>query len=297
VREGLDFTRERGFWSHAYNLEVHRCLLLLRRGDWQGAEVGLRRLLESVADPGMLFAYSAPWLGRLMARRGDRAAGPLLAEAWEQAQRQRLLLGLAYAGIARAEWAWLTGDLDAAKQVAEVLLPRTEHPGATPFRGELLRYLARAGLPAEPFEGCPAAWDAGLRGEWNAAAALWRRAGDPYETALELMEGNADACAEAVRMLERLGARPALQFARDRLRELGAPVPRGPRATTRANPAGLTARQLAVLELLREGLTNAEIAARLVLSVRTVDHHVAAILSKLGVSSRREAAALNLNRT
>jgi DNA-binding CsgD family transcriptional regulator len=295
VREGLTFTRERGFWSHAYNLEVHRCLLLLRRGDWNGAERGLRRLLDDVADPGMLFAYSAPWLGRLMARRGDPAAGPLLADAWEQAQRQRLLLGLAYAGIARAESAWLTGDLDTAKQVADVLLPRTEHPGATPFRGELLRYLARAGLPAAPFEGCPPAYDAGLRGDWRTAAAAWRRAGDPYETALELAEGDADACAEALRTLERLGAAPAANFARERLRALGAPIPRGPRAATRANPAGLTARQLAVLELLREGQTNAEIAERLVLSVRTVDHHVAAILSKLGVSSRREAAALNLN--
>jgi DNA-binding NarL/FixJ family response regulator len=68
-------------------------------------------------------------------------------------------------------------------------------------------------------------------------------------------------------------------------------VPRGPRSATRANPAGLTARQLAVLELVRDGLTNAEIAARLVVSVRTVDHHVAAILAKLGVSSRRDAAA------
>jgi DNA-binding NarL/FixJ family response regulator len=67
-------------------------------------------------------------------------------------------------------------------------------------------------------------------------------------------------------------------------------VPRGPRATTRANPAGLTAR-LAVLGLLREGMTNAEIAARLVLSVRTVDHHVSAVLGKLGVSTRRDAAA------
>ena len=72
---------------------------------------------------------------------------------------------------------------------------------------------------------------------------------------------------------------------------MGARVPRGPRAVTRANPAGLTPRQLAVLGLLREGMTNAEIADRLVLSVRTVDHHVAAVLDKLGVRSRREAAA------
>jgi DNA-binding NarL/FixJ family response regulator len=78
---------------------------------------------------------------------------------------------------------------------------------------------------------------------------------------------------------------------RERLRAMGARVPRGPRAATRANPAGLTERQLAVLDLLREGMTNAEIADRLVVSVRTVDHHVAAVLSKLGVQSRREAAA------
>ena len=174
------------------------------------------------------------------------------------------------------------------------MLPRTTNPGAAPFRGELLRFLKRAGLDVEPFEGCPPGWDAGLRGDWRAAAAAWRRAGDPYETALEQMEGDAQACAEAVITLERLGATAVLPFARDRLRAFGVSVPRGPRATTRANPAGLTARQVAVLELLREGMTNAEIADRLVLSVRTVDHHVAAILSKLGVSSRREAAALEI---
>ncbi len=296
VTEGLTFTRERGFWSHAYNLETHRCLLLLRRGDWDGAEAGLRRLLEDVADPGMLYAYSAPWLGRVLARRGDPTAGDLLDAAWAQAQRQHQLLGLAYAGIARAEWAWLTGDVAAARQVADVLLPLTEHPGAIPFRAELLRYLARAGVVTGAEEDAGVgAYSLGLRGDWQAAAAAWRRAGDPYEQALELGEGDADACAAALRTLERLAARPAAAIVRARLRELGATVPRGPRAATRANPAGLTARQLAVLELLREGLTNAEIAERLVLSVRTVDHHVAAILSKLGVSTRREAAAFELS--
>ena len=67
-------------------------------------------------------------------------------------------------------------------------------------------------------------------------------------------------------------------------------VPRGPITRTRANPAGLTDRQVEVLRLLAGGLTNAEIAERLVVSVRTVDHHVSAVLGRLGVGSRKEAA-------
>jgi DNA-binding NarL/FixJ family response regulator len=67
-------------------------------------------------------------------------------------------------------------------------------------------------------------------------------------------------------------------------------VPRGPRAATRALPRGLTPRQLEVLELIATGATNAEIAERLVVSPKTVDHHVSAVLAKLEVGSRREAA-------
>jgi len=68
-------------------------------------------------------------------------------------------------------------------------------------------------------------------------------------------------------------------------------IPRGPKPTTRENPAGLTDRQVEILRMLADGATNAEIAARLVLSVRTVDHHVSAVLQTLGVPGRREAIA------
>jgi ATP/maltotriose-dependent transcriptional regulator MalT len=274
VFEGLPFARERGFWSHAYNLEVHRCVVLLRRGDWDGALAGLSAVVEGVDDPGMLHAYGVPWLGRLLARRGDPAAGEMLAAAWESARRQRLFLGLVYAGLAYAEWAWLEDDREAARGVGAVLLPRLEHPGGAPFRAELLRYLARAGEAPD------------ARGEWRAAA------GDPYEQALELAEsGEPEPTVEGLRVLDELGATAAAARVRRRLRAEGMRVPRGPRAATRANPAGLTERQLAVLGLMSEGMTNAEIADRLVVSVRTVDHHVAAVLGKLGVRSRRDAAA------
>ncbi|HEY7487247.1 MAG TPA: AAA family ATPase [Streptosporangiaceae bacterium] len=293
VADGLAFTRERGFWSHAYNLEVHRCLLLQRRGDWAAAEHGLEALLDGHDDPGMLYVYSVPPYARLLARKGDRRAGPLLAEAWARATRQRSLLGVAYAGLALVEWHWLCGDPVGAVPVRDVLLRRTERPGAAPIRAELMRYLARAGLGGTVFAGCPKPYAAGLRGDWRAAADAWRSIGDPYERALELAEsGEVAPTLEALHMLERLGADAAATLVRRRLRELGlARRPRGAAVTTRANPAGLTTRQVDVLALLAEGMTNAEIADRLVLSVRTVDHHVSAILGKLGVPTRRAAAA------
>jgi DNA-binding NarL/FixJ family response regulator len=130
-----------------------------------------------------------------------------------------------------------------------------------------------------------------IAGRWRAAAAAWAQQGCLYPRAEALACGDAQAAAEALRIYDRLGAvRPARRL-RAELRERGLPVPRGPRPATAAGPTGLTGRQQEVLVLLAEGLSNADIAARLILSVKTVDHHVSAVLGKLGVSSRGKAAA------
>jgi DNA-binding CsgD family transcriptional regulator len=89
-----------------------------------------------------------------------------------------------------------------------------------------------------------------------------------------------------------IGWEPVPPPATPRLRTLGQRAPRGVSAATRANPFGLTPREVDVAGLLVRQLTNAEIAARLFISVKTVDHHVSSILAKLGVATRREDARL-----
>jgi DNA-binding CsgD family transcriptional regulator len=129
-----------------------------------------------------------------------------------------------------------------------------------------------------------------ITGKWRAAAEYWERVGCPYEQALALADGDEQAQRAALAIFERLGAHPLVERVRQHLLEMGVRgVPRGPRPTTRGNPLGLTNRQLEVAMLLAEGLPNAEIADRLSTSPKTVEHHVSAVLAKLGVRSRAEA--------
>jgi DNA-binding CsgD family transcriptional regulator len=196
-------------------------------------------------------------------------------------------------GLAHIEHAWLTGASEWAGRYPQLLLERTDRPGTVVQRGELLVYLRRLGYPAESFPQCPEPYAAALRGDWRSAAEGWLRAGDPYERAVELAgSGEVEPTLEALTLLDGLGAKPAVAIVRSRLRALGvARKPRRPQPGTLTNPAGLTDRQLEILRLVATGLSNAEIAHRLVVSPRTVDHHVSAVLQKLGVHTRRDAAA------
>jgi DNA-binding NarL/FixJ family response regulator len=110
---------------------------------------------------------------------------------------------------------------------------------------------------------------------------------------LALLDGPDDcALREALAIFDALGAAAAARMTRQKMRRLGLrSIPAGPQTATRANPRGLTRREREVLDLICAGQTNAQIAERLFISVKTVHHHVSAVLAKLGVPSRNAAAA------
>jgi DNA-binding CsgD family transcriptional regulator/tetratricopeptide (TPR) repeat protein len=294
VEIGLTHARKVEFGHGLYMLRARRAELMALQGHWVDAEEELRDLIAAFPGDGVNGSLPLAWLGRLAARRGSDAASALFDRAWRLAAPTREIQWLGPVAAARVEAAWLAGDPAAAQEAASGALAtadRVDHPW---FRGELRRYLARAGeVQTPPADGLEP-WSLGLAGDWRAAANAWQKVGNPYEQALELSEATDEAAVrQAIDILDQLGAVAAAGIARQCLRELGVTsIPRGPRPQTRENPAGLTGRQLEVLELLSDGLTNAEIAEQLVLSVRTVDHHVAAILQKLAAPSRREAARI-----
>lgn len=228
--------------------------------------------------------------GRVAVRRGDEGAAELLRELVTTAGSSDLQhLWPPLCGLAEAEW--LAGRENVGRDLLRQPYERalaTDSPWA---QGEIGWWLQRCGGDVRTSERDETPFDQHLRGDWEGAAARWQAIGCPYEEALARADGPADSKLRALSIFDRLGAVPAASWLRRLLRADGIDsIPRGPRRTTSDNPAGLTVRQAEVLELAAVGMTNAEIATRLFVSRKTVEHHMSAVFSKLGVSSRREAA-------
>jgi DNA-binding CsgD family transcriptional regulator/tetratricopeptide (TPR) repeat protein len=264
----------------------------LETGDLDRAEAYARPVMATGNDyVGLLPAATA--LGLTLTRRGGAGseANGLLEHAWTCAQRSGELQRLGPVAAAWGEHAWSNDEPHPALERLTQAQRVAEERASQRYVDQLGYWRWKLGEPVHLAS--ESGWALQVRGEWDRAARWWARRGQPFERALALAESGATGpTIEALRLLEDLGAGPAARKVRVRLRDLGARgVPRGPTSATRANPAGLTRRQTEVLELLATGLTNAQIAEHLVVSLRTVDHHVSAVLQKLGVRSRQEAAA------
>jgi DNA-binding CsgD family transcriptional regulator/tetratricopeptide (TPR) repeat protein len=294
LAEGLAFVAERDLDRIHMFMLGWQALMYLYQGRWDEAADLATHVWQ---NPGRVTSGQIPALtalGRVRARRGDPGAEAALDEVLGISIKQGNLQRI---GIPRAAWAeaaWLAGKraltLEHARAVYDIVVSK-HHPWLT---GELAFWRWRAGDEVQPLpEWTARPFALHIAGDWRAAAQEWERLGCPYEQARALADGDHQAQLAALEIFDRLGARPAADELRERMRAEGVRnIPRGPRPATRDNPYGLTDRQMEILGLLVEDLTNAEIAARLHLSPKTVDRHVSAVLAKLDVHSREEAAKL-----
>jgi DNA-binding CsgD family transcriptional regulator/tetratricopeptide (TPR) repeat protein len=289
-RRALAYAQRYDQASFVSYVEMMLAWLRLRAGEWDEVERATREQIARDAGVPQLLAKTV--LVELAIRRGDPDAADLLADLEAQADRTGELQRIAPVLELATEWA-LTAGLpmpgDRFEQLADHLRTSGHHGwGAS----RVVAWAAVAGVdlalddpPKAPAYAAMAARD------WRTAADRFGDAGWAFDRALMLsLLDDEEALAEALAIARALGAEPLAKRVTLRLRELGLRVPQGQREATRTNPAGLTTRQLEVLTLLVEGLTNAEIAERLVVSPRTAEHHVAAVLTKLGASTRHEAA-------
>jgi DNA-binding CsgD family transcriptional regulator len=230
-------------------------------------------------------------MGLVFSRRGDLESWAPLDRALPDALATTQPQYIVAVRLARAEAFWLAERNDEAQQEIEATLVCAEH--RDPWQcGDVQTWLQRTGSDRRLRQEVAAPHALTAEGRHREAAQMWVELGSSYRAGLSLLDvGDEESVRDALARFDALGARAAARVARLRLRELGArSIPSGPRRATREDPLGLTPREREVLELLCARRTNAQIAQELFISPKTVDHHVSAVLAKLGASNRDVAA-------
>jgi predicted ATPase/DNA-binding CsgD family transcriptional regulator len=294
LARGIEFCEEHDLDSWVRYLTAFRAEAQMLQGNWQAAAEDAETIVRDLRVAPVSRIPALAVLATVRMRRGDPGVREPLEEAHRLATATEELQRIGPVVTARAEAAWLEGTLENSVEELSAAYEIARKDPDPWMRGELAFWLWRAGrlkvLPAtltDPFS-------QQLSGDWRGAARAWGSLGCPYEQAVALADADSeDELRVALEIFDRLGAGPMAAVTRGKLRALGVrKIPRGAQQRTKQNPHQLTKRELQVLALLADGRRNADIARRLFVTAKTVDHHVSAVLAKLSVRSRSEAAAV-----
>ncbi|MEO8107010.1 MAG: AAA family ATPase [Actinomycetes bacterium] len=297
IVEGLAFWEVTDFSTYEACLKGGHVRALERQGRWDEALLIGRELVtrarEHLSPVNRLNPLGG--VGRVLARQGDPEGAEMIAEALGYAEKLESTDWLLDARISWLEIGWLSGDEEQTRQRAITAMEHAREVEPL-VRAEAAIWARRVGVSAEGLDPLPEPYGRWMSGDELGAAAWLADAGLPYDAALALLDsGDPDSMREAVRQLDALGATATSARARALMRRQGiAAIPRGSRTSTKDDPLGLTSREREVLTLVCDGASNAQIAENLVISAKTVDHHVSSVLAKLGVSSRAQAAEVAL---
>jgi ATP/maltotriose-dependent transcriptional regulator MalT len=297
--EAVAFCERHELTTYALYMRASHGAALAVRGRWDEAVAICREVLAEQPVPTTTIDPKIV-LGSILIRRGDPDGLRHLDEAVSVATRADIADLRCAAHVARAEAHWLQGARDAA--VTDLRVAAEVAQGIDPWtRAVVASWQQRLRTPTTvSWDDAPPAFASCRDHDFNSAAKFWDDLSSPYDAALALLDaGTETELREALQRFEALGATATERHTRRRMRALGIRgIPSGAQHFARANPAGLTRREQEVLMRVSAGLTNAQIAEELVLSPRTVDHHVSALLGKLGASSRalavERATALGL---
>jgi DNA-binding CsgD family transcriptional regulator len=296
LRAGVTYCEERDLDSWWLYMSAWLARSSADQGRLGAAEEYVARVLHRRDLPPIAGIVALAVAGQVALLRDGVDPGHL-REAWALAERTGEEQRMVPVAAVRAEGAWVTGRADeVAAEADRAWAAAVAHRNPWAL-GELAWWLAVGGVRREIPVPVARPFALMLDGAWRDAAQVWESLGCPLWTALALASSpDVDDGRRALQIADELGV-PAFRRAIARDRHAGhLPIPREPRAETRANPAQLTGRELEVLRLLAEGLSNAQVAQRLYLSEKTVGHHVSAVLRKLGEPTRSRAVAAALRR-
>jgi DNA-binding CsgD family transcriptional regulator/tetratricopeptide (TPR) repeat protein len=290
LEEGINYCEERDLDSWTTYMLSWKARMLLETGLWPQALEIADNLLRNENQPPVVTISALAVVATIKMRRGDPDVLPVLekakTKAFEAMELQRIIPSM----VALLEYEWITGKQFIETEDLKCIISMIEQSDNFYETNELAFWLQKARKQnvslGEIYEGYQLeSTAAALR-----AAQLWEQVGCPYQQALTLFEASGDEKRKAIDIVLKLGAHAVYQKMKQQMRTSGLKsIPRGMLKSTQSNPAFLTPREIDVLQLLKAGMQNKEIADTLFISAKTVDHHISAILSKLQVNSRAKA--------